>query len=121
MIKKKIKIGNARFFSPIGYYEEERILKGVFYVTLEVVYSSQDEDADSDNLNNTLNYELLYDLVSQVMRKERKLLESAAQDILDGVQELDASVCETYVEIIKQHPPFYSSDAHTSVSLRQRK
>lgn len=121
MIEKKIKIGNARFFSPIGYYEEERILKGVFYVTLEVSYISQDEGADSDDLNNTLNYELLYDLVCQVMGKERKLLESAAQEILDGVQELDASVYETYVEIIKQHPPFYSSDAHTSVSLRQRK
>lgn len=121
MIEKKIKIGNARFFSPIGYYEEERILKGVFYVTLEVTYNSKSKLSDADDLNTTLNYELLYNLVSQVMGKERKLLESAAQEILEGVQKLDRSIYETYVEIIKQYPPFYGSEAQTSVSLRQRK
>lgn len=119
MLRQKIAIKSARFHSAIGFYEEERILGNEFFVDLEVCYTVG--SSDSDELDDTLNYEYLYGVLRDVMGKERKLLESAAQEILGKVKSEHQYVQSILVEIRKSHPPFGGDASIASVALEYNK
>lgn len=115
-ITQTVAIEQARFFSPIGYYEEERILGNEFFVDVHVAVKV--DFNGSDELEDTLNYEELYAAISKVMRQERKLLESAAQEILEGLQMRFAHLEGVVVKITKMHPPFGADASRASVKLK---
>ena len=89
-IIQRVALQDVRFFAPIGFFEEERIVGNEFYVDVSVSFPFGNDDAE--NLANTLNYAELYELVCSVMQQERKLLESAAQEILEGIRKSYAFV-----------------------------
>lgn len=112
---RTIAIEQARFFSPIGYYEEERLLGNEFFVDVKVVV--EDASVYSDELEDTLNYEELYAVVSNVMNRERKLLESAAQEITETLRSKFTHLETISVKITKTNPPFGAATAKASVEL----
>ena len=114
-IIQKVSLTSVRFFSPIGFYEEERVLGNGFLVDVSVSFPFL--SADSEDLSNTVNYEEIYSLMCAVMKKERKLLESAAEEILLGIRAKYGFVCEVNVSICKATPPFGHGDMYASVSL----
>lgn len=118
-VMQEVALNDVRFFSPIGYYVEERILGNEFFVDLTVAFPFLDQGADE--LANTLNYEGLYQILCQVMRQERKLLESAAAEVLQAVREQYAFAEHIDISIRKTTPPFGTDQAHTRVSLSFRK
>lgn len=118
MIVQKIAIKEARFFSPIGFYEEERILGNDFEVNLEVSYPLS--SGLSDELKDTLNYEQLYRSIQKAMIKERKLLESAAHEILQDLLKSFSFIEEIEVTIIKINPPFGGDLAKAEVALQYK-
>jgi len=113
---QEVALKDLRFFAPIGYYAEERLLGNEFYVDVRVRFPFDSPDAEA--LHNTLNYEELYEIVSEAMRAERKLLESAAKDILAEIRARFAFANEIVVSIKKTTPPFGSDTACSQVSLR---
>ncbi len=115
LIRQQVALKQVRFFSPIGFYEEERILQNEFFVDLEVGFVY--DNPSPDELANTVNYEGLYDILKLVMIKERKLLESAAHDILNLVREKYNFVDQISVTVRKTTPPFGVDVAHSEVSL----
>lgn len=114
-ITQEVSLKDLRFFSPIGYYVEERILGNEFFVDITVCFPFQNES--SDELRNTLNYEELYTIAGSVMKQERKLLESAAEEILLTVRDKYAFVEKIKIKIRKTTPPFGADHVHTQVSL----
>lgn len=119
MLIQKIAIEDARFHSPIGYYEEERELGNEFLVDVQV--SRKVDFTSSDELDDTLNYEELYKIVSRIMGKERKLLESAAQEILILIKNNFGFADVIDVKILKLNPPFGAALANASVQLVYKK
>jgi len=115
---QEVALRNVRFFSPIGYYEEERILGNEFFVDVSVYFPFRNPDAE--DLANTINYEELYQLLCTVMEKERKLLESAAEELLAGIQGRYSFLNEARVSIRKTTPPFGHDDVQTVVSLHYK-
>ncbi|MGO1595370.1 MAG: dihydroneopterin aldolase [Sphingobacterium sp.] len=118
-VTQYIALKDVRFFSPIGFYEEEQVLGNEFYVDL--VVSLPFQNPDSENLDNTINYEGLYQILIEVMGPARKLLESAAEDVLNKVLERYAEVQQVTVEIRKMNPPFGGDLARSVVSLDYQK
>ncbi len=114
-ITQKIALDQVRFFSPIGFYDEEQILGNEFFVSICVSFPFK--NPDSEDLNNTINYEELYRILLEVMSPKRKLLESAAEDILNRVLEEYAFVDLIDVTIRKVNPPFGGDLANSIVSL----
>jgi len=114
-IRQNVALKQVRFFSPIGFYKEERILGNEFFVDLSVgmVFNNP----SPDELTNTVNYEGLFILLSEVMTKERKLLESAAHEVLERVKEEYSFVDEITIKICKTTPPFGVDSAFSEVSL----
>jgi len=114
-ITQKISLENVRFYSPIGYYEEEQILGNEFFVTVTVTYPFK--NPDSEDLNNTINYEELYQILVEIMSPKRKLLESAAEDILNKIIEKYSFISGAEISIRKTNPPFGGDVANSVVSL----
>lgn len=110
-----VAIKNARFFAPIGYYEEEQILGNEFFVDTEVRFPFS--KMDTEKLENTLNYEELYQLLVKVMTPKRKLLESAAEEILNELIEKYPQTSKAIVSIRKTNPPFGGDTSMSEVSL----
>lgn len=114
-----IALEEVRFFSPIGFYEEEQVVGNEFYVDLRVGLPFQ--SLDSEDLNNTINYEDLYQILVEVMSPKRKLLESAVEDILNKVLEKYTQLEQVTVRIRKMNPPFGGDLARSVVSLDYQK
>lgn len=83
-LKQKVVLKDVRFHAFHGFYEEERLLGGEFFVTIETEADVYDDG--NDNLNNTVNYERLFEITSQEMSKTKKLIETVAHSILDRVR-----------------------------------
>lgn len=115
MITQKVALKDVRFYSPIGFYEEEQVVGNEFYINLEVLFPF--ENSDAEDLKNTINYEELYQVLVDVMRPKRKLLESALEDILDVVLKKYSFLQEVHVSIRKINPPFGGDLANSEVSL----
>lgn len=115
MIKQNVALREVRFFSPIGFYEEEQVVGNEFYVNIEVEFPF--ENSNSEDLDNTINYEELYKIVTEVMTPKRKLLESALEDILDKLLKNYPFVEYALVSIRKVNPPFGGDLAHSEVKL----
>lgn len=115
MITQKVALKEVRFFSPIGFYEEEQVVGNEFYVNIEVEFPF--ENSDAEDLNNTINYEELYQILVDVMTPKRKLLESALEDILDLILKKYFFVEKATVSIRKVNPPFGGDLANSEVTL----
>lgn len=115
MITQKVALKDVRFYSPIGYYEEEQEVGNEFYVSVELYFPF--ESADSEDLNNTINYETLYHILTEVMSPKRKLLESAAEDILDNILKRYRYLDKVLVNIRKTNPAFGGDLSNSEVAL----
>lgn len=118
-IIQKVSLEEVRFYSPIGFYEEEQILGNEFFVTVSVSFPFKNPDAE--DISNTINYEELYRILVEVMSPRRKLLESAAEDILNMLIESYSFVQKIEVRIRKVNPPFGGDVANSVVSLYYKK
>ena len=119
LIIQQVSLEEVRFYSPIGFYEEEQILGNEFFVTVSVSFPFK--NPDSEDLENTINYEEIYRILVEVMSPRRKLLESAAEDILNKLVETYSSVQKIDVRIRKSNPPFGGDLANSVVSLHYSK
>jgi len=114
-ITQEVALKDMRFFSPIGYYEEEQLLGNEFYVDVVVTFPFR--GLDSEDLQHTVNYEELFKIMTTVMQPKRKLLESAAEEMLTQVCEKYDFVTKVYVLIRKTTPPFGWDNLRSEVSL----
>lgn len=115
MITQKVSLREVRFYSPIGFYEEEQVVGNEFYVNVDVCFPF--ENSDAENLKNTINYEEIYQIVLEVMSPKRKLLESALEDMLDLILKKYSFAQKVYVSIRKINPAFGGDLANSEVSL----
>lgn len=115
MITQKVALREVRFYSPIGFYDEEQVIGNEFYINVEVIFPF--ENSDSEDLKNTINYEELYQILVDVMTPKRKLLESALEDILDLILKKYSFVEKAFVSIRKINPAFGGDLANSEVSL----
>ncbi len=114
-ILQTVSLKEARFYAPIGYYEEEQVLGNEFFVSIDVCFPFL--NLETEDLKNTLNYEELYQITASVMRPKRKLLESAASEILDQIRSRVSHAVTIEVVIRKSNPPFGGDLACSQVSL----
>ncbi len=99
-----IQIENMEFYAFHGHYREEQIVGSKFLVDLSIE-SDMTRPAASDNLRDTINYQLAYRLVKEEMEKKSKLLENIAKRILDTIYENFGEIRKVTVKVSKMNPP----------------
>lgn len=120
MKKGIIELEGMHFYAYHGFYESERVAGNEFLVdvTLEADCSLA---AKSDNLEDTLNYQAVFDRVKQEMQVKSHLLEHVANRILDALFiEFPASQ-HIKVKVSKLNPPMGGQVEKASITLELNK
>jgi dihydroneopterin aldolase len=99
----KIELKRLLFFAHHGLYSSEKKYGGEFEVNLSVSMHPMGDTLK--NIKDTVNYELLYELVKKEMQTPRELLETLAMDIAKEVHALFPAVSKVSIEITKLRPP----------------
>jgi dihydroneopterin aldolase len=116
VIKRKIALEEVKFNAPIGFFEEERILKNNFLFSAYVTYTLN-QVSDTDNLDQTVDYSKLFDIAKKHFSKEAKLLEHVAHSILDDVLEAYPFLEQINIQIKKLNPPIQAEVKNSLVEL----
>ena len=117
---EKITLKNMAFSAFVGAAEWERDVRTRIEVDLEL-HADLEKACASDNLDDTIDYAVVYDLVSEVINsKHHNLLESVAGEIADAV--FDSCECtRVVVRIRKPHPPVGGPCDHAEVEIVRHK
>lgn len=99
-----IAVEGMLFHAYHGYYAEERYRGGQFRVD---VYLKVDlkKAAETDKLENAINYEKVSDLARSVMEEKHHLLEHLAYRLLERIGKDIENITSARVRISKLHPP----------------
>ena len=104
MMKSRIELRDMEFFAHHGCFEQERVIGNRFVVNLSVVTDSK-KAAESDNINDAVNYQILYDIVAREMEIPSHLLEHVAGRILKSIRKVFPVIVSAEVSIDKLNPP----------------
>lgn len=116
-IRQEVALADARFYAYHGYYAEEQVLGNEFTVDICVAFNREDRGI-SDELQHTVNYELLYHIAKTEMQQPRKLLETVAESMLHRVRTDFPFVSTIEVSVTKHNPPFGGDRAKARVALK---
>jgi dihydroneopterin aldolase len=119
-MKTEIALEGLSFYAFHGYYEEERKTGNKFLVDIKVVTDLK-ESSNFENLDTTVNYEVLYSIVKSEMNKPSKLLENVGKNILDEVFKKITLLESAEVSISKFSPPIGGPCEKAKVTLRRVK
>lgn len=99
-----IVLQDLRFHAYHGVLPQERLTGNDYVVNLRIGYDIGDAML-SDDVNDTLNYAEVYQLVSQEMAVPSGLIEHVAGRIGDRLFRLFQKIEKVELKIIKQNPP----------------
>ena len=112
----QIHLEDMEFYAFHGHFKEERIVGNKFLVDL-VLETDMSVAAESDALNDAVNYQAAYKLVQREMGKKSHLLENIAKRILDAIITELPGVTGATVKIRKMNPPMGGKMRAVSVTL----
>jgi dihydroneopterin aldolase len=102
MAKGKVTLSGMAFYGYHGYYTEENKLGNHYTVDLSV---STNFEHIKDELEGTINYEVLYQLTEKVMKEPFKLLETLAFKVVKSVFQEFSEAESVHITIKKNQPP----------------
>ena len=110
-----ISIEGIKVFAFHGHFPEERTLGGHFIINVWV-YTDSEKVVITDELNDTLDYVKIVEIVKCEMEKTSKMIEVPAKRILDNILMQDR-VKKVKVEVEKVSPPVKANFEKISVTL----
>ena len=99
-----ISLRNVRFHAFHGVLPQERQVGGDFLVTVRVGYPLE-RAMETDRVDDTLDYSVLYALVEREMSEPSKLLEHVAGRIVKAITVSFPAVTSVDLELTKLNPP----------------
>ncbi|MGM9774800.1 MAG: dihydroneopterin aldolase [Candidatus Egerieousia sp.] len=111
-----IELKNMEFFAHHGCFEEEQIIGNNFVVNL-TVHGDFSKAAKSDDIEDALNYQELYDIVKEQMAIKSHLLENVAKRIGDKLIKRFPQISKYSLRIDKINPPLGGKLYSSSVTL----
>jgi len=112
-----ISLHGAEFFAYHGWYSEEQKLGNQFVVDIDVDFF--ETNFSEDHLNNTINYEQLYEIVEEQMKQTRKLIETVARGIVDDTKKKLPAAKNVRVSIKKLNPPLKGKVAYSCITVSE--
>lgn len=113
-----VALKDVKCFAFHGYYPEEQ-MAGVYFLVDAVVEFSP--FGDTENLQHTVNYEVLNTIILEEMAKTQKMLETVVRNIIDRTLDTYPFVQGATVGIKKLNPPMPGQIGHSFVQLKYQK
>jgi dihydroneopterin aldolase len=112
----EINLNDAEFYAYHGFYPEEQLIGSRFLVDISVSFAPTGNLGD-DEIDNTVNYEQLYNIACVEMKNTRKLIETVGQSIFDTIKQKFPFVKRIRVCIKKMDPPLKGKVGHSNVVI----
>lgn len=94
---------NLEFYAHHGHFKEEQIIGGRFSVDL-VIDTDITKAAESDNLDDAVDYSKIYEAVKAQMAIPSNLLEHLAARIVDAVYAVSGNIQKVSATVSKLNP-----------------
>jgi 7,8-dihydroneopterin aldolase/epimerase/oxygenase len=116
----KIEIEGMYFYAWHGHFDVEQLVGNDFLVdvSLETDCSMA---AVTDNLDDALNYQAVYDVVKKEMMEKSRLLENVVKRILDALEAQFPVIQKATVKVSKVNPAMGGQIQKVSVSMDREK
>ena len=106
------------FFAHHGYYDDEITRGNKFVVDVNIDLDTSKAGA-SDELEDALNYELIYELIKAEMADRSNLLEHAAQRMVDKIKFQFPEITSIELTVAKFNPPLKGLVQNVSVTIKE--
>lgn len=114
MFVQTVALKEVKFYAFHGFYPEENLTGNHFSVDVEVTFVPK---GDSEDLQQTVNYEVINSIISEEMKNTQKLLETVVKNIIDQLVSKYPFLLTAVVGIKKLHPPMPGEIGHSFVQL----
>ena len=112
----EVALEGMEFYARHGYYQEERKIGNKY--TVDVFMKVEMENAvDQDKLEGTVNYERVYEIVTEVMNVDANLLEHLAGKLIQNLKGSFNEIQSIKVRISKHNPPIKGLCKMATVTL----
>ena len=112
----KITIENMEFYAYHGHFEEEQKIGTWFSLDLTMEVDTSKVEL-TDELEDTVDYSAVYQVVKEQMMIPSKLLEHVGRRILNAVKERFSDVTDAQLKIRKMNPPLGGKMDFVSLEL----
>ena len=113
-----IRLNDIRIHAFHGAIPTENIVGADYIVNVEVKADWGDA-AKNDDLTKTINYAEINDIVREEMHKQRILIETVAESIVDRIIQTFAQAEEAEVSVAKLNPPMTGQIDSAEVIVRK--
>ena len=113
----QIELETMKFYACHGVSPETRV--GNTYVVNLVLTAPLEKAVASDDLEDTINYAVVYEVVKREMAIPSKLLEHAAGRILAALKDTFPQLLAIELKLSKLNPPFGGDVYSASIILRE--
>ncbi len=111
-----IHLHQLNFFAFHGVYEAEKIIGNNFELNIDVSFES---DKQVKNLEQTIDYVAIYEIVKDKMAIPTKLLETLAETIADEIYRSDTRIISIRVNINKINAPIENFSGRVGVTCQK--
>lgn len=115
MFVQTVALKDVKCYAFHGFYPEEQLTGNHFSVDVEVTFSPSNE---TENLQKTVNYEVINAIILDEMKIAQKLLETVVKQIIDKLLVNYPFLLTAEVGIKKLHPPMLGEIGHSFVQLK---
>jgi len=112
----EIALEGMEFYAYHGCFKEEKIIGTKFKVDLKVRADLENSEL-SDRLDDTMDYQVLYNIVSEQMEIRADLLEHLCRRIIDAIISRFPHINHVIVTVAKLNPPLGGKLKNVSLSL----
>jgi len=115
-----ITLRNMRFHARHGCYDFEKEQGNTFLVTLTMKLDTSKAE-ETDRLQDTLNYQKVYEVVKLEMEQPSNLIENVAKRILNAVMQSFPEIKSLKIELSKLNPPMGGEVESVSVQMKKKR
>lgn len=113
-----LSLESMEFYAYHGCFKEENIIGGHFQVNLDLEFNSEVAE-ESDQIQDTINYPEVYQIVKTQMMINSKLIEHVARRIIDAIKDKFPVVEHVQVKISKMNPPIGEKINNVSILIKR--
>ena len=113
-----IHLEKMEFYAYHGHYEVEKVIGTKFMVDI-TIETNLDKAGETDNLEDTINYQEVYRLIQEVMKEKSNLIEHVAKNILDALYTHFKHIDKIVVKLSKMNPPLGGKLKCVSVTMER--
>jgi len=114
----KIQIEGMEFYAYHGCFQEEQVVGNKFLVDV-AIETNTEQAQKTDSLHDTVNYQVVYNLVKEEMQVKAKLLENVAGRIIVNIHSHFPEIISVEVKVSKMNPPMGGKIDKVSVTLKK--